>query len=273
MNPRWVRFWLPVVWGLLLLLNAVPLFGAAAAAPQDSCTASYALKPLDESVLALLGDGAVPSKQPIFADPRLQQLQALDFPSKVTAWSDRPAPAEMTSQRAALIASSSGGKGTPGGSPQPYALRPLSSKDFADLEKWFAKEGPKKVQGLCVDPAHAGYVLAVGLIADGSQSGGSDSSLAHSQYDQSMTRQADRSVGPNAATVSPSAGDRPADELSRLSSTAGSGIHTCVYLYRTNGSGGTRRETPDYYYCNDGDNLPKSAITAVLKFVSKTGVK
>lgn len=270
MNLQRVRVWLPVVWGLLLLLNAASSLGAAAAATQDSCTASYALKPLDESVLTLLGEGVVPSKQSIFADPRVQQLQALDFPPKVTAWADRPTPAEMTSRRAALTASSGGGNAAMS---RPYTLRTLSPKDLGDLEKWFAKEGPKRVQGLCVDPATAGYVLAVGAIAGGNEAGGPDSSLAHSQYDQSMTRQSDRSVGPNAATVSPSGGDRPPDELSRLSSTAGSGVHTCVYLYRTNGPGGTRRETPDYYYCNDGDNMPKSAITAVLKFVSKTGAK
>jgi hypothetical protein len=216
-------------WGLLV--SVLPWFGVQAATP-DGCNASYTLNPLDESVVTLLGDAVVPSKQSIFVDPRLQQLQALDFPSKVTAWADRPAPPDMTSRRAALLASSAGGKGAPAGTLQPYLQRPIPAKDFADLEKWFAKEAPKKVQGLCVDPANAGYVLAVGVITEGSQAG-PDNSMARSQYDQSITRQADRSVGPNAATVTPGGGDRPSDELSALASGGPSlpGTHTCVYLF------------------------------------------
>jgi hypothetical protein len=258
------RFSRLFAWGLLL--GVLPCFGVQAVTP-DGCKASYAIKPLDESVVTLLGDAVVPSKQTVFVDQRLQQLQAFDFPSKVTAWADRPAPAEMTSRRAALIASSAGGKGAPAGSLQPYLQRPIPAKDFADLEKWFAKEAPKKVQGLCVDPAKASYVLAVGVIAEGNQAG-PDNSMARTQYDQSITRQADRSVGPNAATVTPGGGDRPSDELSALASGGPSlpGVHTCVYLYRA------RQAVPDYYYCS-ADIMPKSTVTTMLKFIAKTGVK
>ncbi|MGO9125931.1 MAG: hypothetical protein ACLP6G_13715 [Terriglobales bacterium] len=272
MRQELVRRGLTVAWGMLLLLGTLPSSAAQTAPAQDSCKASYALKPLDENVVTLLGDTVVPSKQAAFVDPRLLQLQALDFPSKVTAWADRPAPEEMARRRAALRVSSAGGNGVAAGVSQPYVLRTFPDKDFADLEKWFAKEAPKKVPDLCVDPATAGYVLAIGVIADGGGAGGKDNALARTQYDQSVTRQADRAVGPNSGTFTPGGGGRPADELSGLDSS-GSGIHTCVYLYRTNGPGGTRREMPDYYYCHSGDNLPKSAVTTMLKYISKNGVK
>jgi len=275
MNQRWVRSGLVVVWGLLLLPGALPSPVAQTAAAEPDCKASYALKPLDGSVLALLGEPVVPSRRTIFTDPGFQQLQDWDFPSKVTAWADRPAPEEMARRRAALMASSGGRNGAATGISQHYLLRTLPTKDFADLEKWFAKDAAKKVPGLCLDPATAGYTLAVGVIADGGDVGGRDNSLARSQYDQSVTRQSDRGVGPNAATVTPGGGDRPADELSGIGSTGSSdyGIHTCVYVYRTTGPGGSRRELPDYYYCRGGDNMPKSAVTTMLKYISKTGMK
>jgi len=258
------RIWSWTIWGALLAVSLS--FGSQTAASQDNCKASYVLKPLDAGVVTLLGESVVPAKQTIFIDPRVQQLQALDFPSKVTPWAGRPAPEEMARRRAALLASSSGAGSA--AMSRPYVLRPVSTKDFADLEKWFVKEGPKRVQGLCVDPVNAGYVLAVGVIADGSQPG-PDNSMARTQYDQSVTRQADRSVGPNAATATPGGGDRPSDELSAMASGGSSspGVHTCVYLYRA------RQAAPDYYYCNGGDNLPKSAVTTMLKFIAKAGVK
>jgi hypothetical protein len=32
-------------------------------------------------------------------------------------------------------------------------------------------------------------------------------------------------------------------------------------------------EAPDSYYCRDGDSLPKSAITTMLKYLSKNDEK
>ena len=152
-------------------------------------------------------------------------------------------------------------------------LLPIPAKDWKELERWFAKEAPKKLPGMCVDRGKASYILAVGIIAESSTAGSPDNSIARGQYDQSLTHQSDRSVGPNAATVSPSGGDRPADALSRLD--AGSsrpGTYTCTYWYRTNGLAGDHREAPDYYYCHSGDNLPRSVLTTMLKYLGKTNL-
>ncbi|MBZ5570939.1 MAG: hypothetical protein LAO09_03555 [Acidobacteriia bacterium] len=244
---------------------------------QDGCKSYYTLELLDQSVLQLLGTPLAPSNQALFPSPSWQQLQEWDFPSKVTAWSERPGPEEVAKRRRELVAASTAGRGdkskntsAPPRVSRPYELLPFLEKDYRDLEKWLTKEGPKKLPGMCVDQGKAGYILAVGVIADRNGATSPDNAIAQSQYDQSLTHQSDRSVGPNAATVSPSGGDRPADALSRLD--AGSsrpGVYTCTYWYRTNGPGGAHREAPDYYYCHSGDNIPKSVVTAMLKYLAK----
>jgi hypothetical protein len=280
MLQRYVRV------GPMILLGAIcsiaqttppaPLTPAA----QDGCKAYYALASLDQSVVQLLGTPVAPSNQALFPNPGWQQLQEWDFPSKVTRWSERPSPQEVARRREELAAASTAGRKDKSNNasaspvvPRPYELLLSLDKDWKDLEKWFAKEGPKKLPGMCVDQGKAGYILAVGVIADGSRTASSYNAIARGQYDQSITNQSDRSVGPNAATVSPSGGERPADALSRLDAdSSASGVYTCTYWYRTNGPGGAHRETPDYYYCHSGDNLPKSAVTTMLKHVAKAGL-
>jgi hypothetical protein len=256
-------------------------FFAQSSSKQSGCELFYILKPFDPSILQLLGSPVGPSSRSLFTNPSYVQLRNWDFPSKVTPWTERPSPEEIERRRQELAASSSAGAGSKGKSKNasapeepawvaaPYSLELFSSKDWSELEKWFAKEGPKKVSGLCVNQEQAGYVLAVGLLSDGSGDRSLETTSARIQYDQS-TRAADTSVGPNSGTVTVGGTNRPAQELSGMSSSSRPGTHTCVYLFRTREPGGARRETPDYYYCQSSDEVPRATITAMLKYLAKS---
>jgi hypothetical protein len=261
-------------------LPARQSFFAQASAKQSGCELYYSLQPFDPSVLQLLGSPVAPSGRTLFTNPSYVQLRNWDFPSKVTPWPERPSPEEIEKRRQELIAASSAAAGSKGKSKNasapeefawiaaPYSLEPFSPKDWSELEKWFAKEGPKKIAGLCVNREQAGYVLAVGLVLDGSGDKSLESTSARIQYDQS-TRSADTSVGPNSGTVTVGGTNRPAQELSGMGNSSRPGTHTCVYLFRTKEPGGARRETPDYYYCQSSDEVPRATITAMLKYLAK----
>jgi hypothetical protein len=261
-------------------IPAAQPFFAESSAQQSGCELFYTLKPFDPSILQLLGSPVGPSSRSLFTNPSYVQLRNGDFPSKVTPWTERPSPEEIERRRQELIAASSSGAGSKGKSKNasapeelawvatPYSLEPFSSKDWSELEKWFAKEGPKKISGLCVNQEQAGYVLAVGLLSDGSGDRSLESTSARIEYDQS-TRAADTSVGPNSGTVTVGGVNRPAQELSGMGSSSRPGTHTCVYLFRTKEPGGARRETPEYYYCQSSDQVPRATITAMLKYLAK----
>jgi hypothetical protein len=252
---------------------------AQASPKQDACDAYYTLQPLDAAVLKLLGTPVFPASSSLFTNAAYLQLRDWDFPPKVTSWQERPKPEEIARRREELMA----GAGSSGGKDKsknaslpasawlsgPYGLEPFSSRDWNDLQKWFAKEAPKKLAGVCVDPKKAGYILAVGVITVGTGGASTDTASARIQYDQSV-RPPDSSVGPNSATTTVGGTSRPAQELSGLSNASRPGAHTCVYLFRTNGEGGARLETPDDYYCRASDEVPRAAITAMLKYVSKS---
>jgi hypothetical protein len=256
-------------------------FLAQATAKQSGCELFYTLQPFDPSILQLLGSPVGPSSRTLFTNPSLVQLRNWDFPSKVTPWPERPSPQEIEKRRQELIAASSAGTGSKGKSKNasapeetawvatPYGLEPFSAKDWSELEKWFAKEGPKKISGLCVNREQAGYVLAVGLVLDGSGDRSLETTSARIQYDQS-TRAADTGVGPNSGTVTVGGANRPAQELSSMGNSSRPGTHTCVYLFRTKEPGGARRETPAYYYCQSSDEVPRATITAMLKYLAKS---
>ncbi|MGA8150394.1 MAG: hypothetical protein WB952_05550 [Terriglobales bacterium] len=259
--------------------SQLPLPASSAEAPADPCSARYALRPLDEDVLQLLGTPVMPSGQNPFTDTSFQQLREWDFPSKVTAWHDRPSPPEIARRRDQLLGRSSSDSpqnskhsapAAPGqiGS---YNLQPFSPKDWKDLEKWFAKDGPKKLPGMCVDQERASYVLAVGIILDGSVGTSLTSASNRIQYNAEVIRQPDSSIGPNAATLTPGGTERPAGELSGISGSSGTGLHTCAYLFDKIAQSATQPEPPKYYYCRSGGDMPRATVTTMLKYLAKPG--
>lgn len=236
----------------------------------QECKSYYNLQPLDQNILKLLATQSVPPNQAAFAPAGYTQLRDWDFPSKVEAWQDRPSTEQLAKQWDDLTKKWSPAvqAGKPGF--RPYGVQALSADDWKDLQKWFAKEGPKKISGACVDPEKANYALAVGIISDRAGNSAVDGVAARNEYQQySGVRQQDRSYGPNAATESPTAHVSSPQELAGMGSgnSSGPGTYTCVYLFHANGV--TRQATPDYYYCKSSGEMPKSAVTTMLKFLAK----
>jgi hypothetical protein len=61
-------------------------------------------------------------------------------------------------------------------------------------------------------------------------------------------------------------------ELSGMGTASDSsipGAHTCAFLYRKP-AGESRLEIPDYYYCRSDNIMPRSAITAMLKYFANS---
>ncbi len=246
---------------------------------QDGCKAAFAIAPFDEGVMKLLATPIVPPFRTVFTEASSRKLQNWDLPSKVTPWRDRPAPEELARQWEELNKSwSSGAQGKDKGAKQappprykPYGLRPFSAEQWKDLEKWFAKNGPKQLSGTCADSARAAYILAIGVISGGVSATPGDANRAI-DYARSAGTPQPESFGANAATVA--SHSTPYDELSQHGASGDPSEYTCVYLFRANGAssgqGATHRETPDYYYCHAAGAESRSAVTTMLKFFSKT---
>jgi hypothetical protein len=242
---------------------------------QSGCEMFYGLQPIDANLLKLLGTPAVPTNPNLLTSPEYIQLRDWDFPSKVTPWSARPKPEEIARRREELAGTSPGSENAkaknaaiPAWTLWTYGLEPFPVKDWNDLQKWFGKEGPKKISGLCVDPQKADHILAVGVIVLGS-SGPVDSTSARIQYGQTVPPP-DANVGMTAASPGVSAHRAP-QELSGVSDSSRSGTHTCIYLFKTQSAGGPRMETPDAYYCRSSDDEPRAAVSAMLKHIAKPG--
>jgi len=204
--------------------------------------------------------------------PEYIQQRDWDFPSRVTPWSKRPAAEEIAHRREELAGTTVGAENAktknpalPGWSLWTYGLEPFSARDWNDLQRWFAKEAPKKISGLCVDSQKADHFLAVGVIVLGSSS--PDSTGARIKYGQTVP-QAEANVGTTAASPGVSAHRAP-QELSGGSDSSRPGTHTCVYLFRTRTEGGARVDTPDEYYCRSSGEEPRAAVSAMLKYVAK----
>ena len=255
-----------------------PAATSQASASQEECKAYIAIAPLDQDVVKLLASPAVLPKANVFASASFQQLQEWDLPSKVMAWRDRPGSEELKRRWDEFSR-----KWNPAGQPdysanyRPYSLRPLSPERWNDLEKWFAKEGPKKLPGVCSDAGRATYVLAVGIVSNAAGGAPSGSSNPHEYEQISSVRAQDNSVGPNAGSYSPTAHESRPDELNGLGGSGSTGDYVCTYLFRTNGAtlgqGGARQPTPDYYYCHSGADTPRSALTTMMKYLSKNGLR
>lgn len=266
---------------ILLFALAVSIFTAAALAqPAPSgCKAYFRLEPLDARVVNLLATPLLPPNPGGFLNADLHQLVDWDLPSKVTPWRDRPSRDELARKweefdKKWTPHNQDQPKATPSHA-RPYGWRPLSSDQWKDLEKWFAKEAPKKIPGLCLDATQATYVLSVGIVSGGSAGAARLGASNPHEYEQlSAVRQQDAAVGPNAATYSPTAHESRPDELNGMDGSSDPSAHTCTYLYRTTGAPapGTAMPQPDLYYCHSAGEMPRSAVGTMLKYLAKTGL-
>ena len=243
----------------------------------DSCKAHFAIEPLDHTVLTALGSAVVPVNPNLSSSKAFVELRNWDFPSKVTSWKARPSAEELARRREELTNPADvTGKdqkkvATPLGVSVAYELLSVPPREWNDLEKWFAKEAPKKIAGACVDREKATYVIAIGVISDG----GADNSLMNSsrrnEYGQSASaQQQDAAVGPNAGMAQVGAAN--SQEMNGMGGNSGSrpGTYTCSYFYRA--QGGIRQQIPDYYYCVSGEGVPRSAAGAMLKYLAGTSL-
>jgi len=262
--------------------GAAPSSPPEPAAGQKGCEAYFTLQPIEPAAVKHLATPIVPANRTVFTNASIRQLQDWDLPSKVMAWRDRPSPEDLARQWDELSKKWSAGTqnkdkakdNAPEGRASPYGARSLPAKEWQDLEKWIEKNAPKKVSGLCVDPGKATYILAVGSIVGGASASPNGANRVGDYSDYASKPQAD-SLGPNAGMVAPHR--TPSDEFSGAGTSNGLAGSTCVYLYRTNGkamgTGGAREEVPEYYYCHEGGGISQSTVTAMLKYLSKTGLR
>jgi hypothetical protein len=249
-----------------------PLRYALPAGNGGGCEIYYQLQPVDPTLLKLLGTPAVPTNSSLLSSPEYIQQRDWDFPSKVTPWSQRPKPEEIAQRREQLAGTSAADAANQKSNAIPnwalwnYGLEPFTQHDWSDLQKWFAKELPKKVPGACVDPQKADHVLVVGVIVLGA-GGPVDSSGARIQYGQTVG-QTETTVGPNSG-ISPAVGThRASQELGTSGDSPRKGAHACAYLFRATAAGAARIETPEDYYCRSSGEEPRAAISAILKYIA-----
>jgi hypothetical protein len=246
-----------------------------AASPVEGCKAYFAIEPLPTDVMKLLSTPIVVSHSQGFADADRRQLQEWDLPSKVTAWRERPSADELARRWDEFNRKWNRAGKDKNSAPQfnPYQEQPLSAKEWKDAQSWLAKEGPKKLPGLCVDAGKATYRLAIGVVSGGGGASVHGSSNPHEYEQLSQARAQDNAVGPNAGTFNPTAPESRHDELNGLGGSSDPSVHTCVYLYRAAGVGGSAPpQPPEYYYCHSGSGIPRSVLTTVLKYLAKAGM-
>jgi hypothetical protein len=230
---------LSMIWMAIFSVSAFFLFFLSTSRAQSSskpngCESSYSLQTLDPNVLKLLGTPALPTNPNLQTSLEYLQQRDWDFPSKVTLWSQRPSPEEIAHRREELAGTNTAENAKPKNAALPawtlwnYGIEPFSPRDWSDLQKWFAKEAPKKMPGACVDPPNADHILMVGVIVLGSSA--TDSTGARIQYGQTVG-QIDTTVGPNSG-ISPAVGThRASQELGGNNDSIHPGAHTCVYLF------------------------------------------
>jgi len=220
----------------------------------------------------LLGTPTVPTDSNLFSSPEYIQQRDWDFPSKVTPWSQRPKPEEIARRREELAGTTAAEAAKSKGTTIPkwvlwnYGMEPFSQHDWKELQKWFAKELPKKVPGACADAQKSDRLLVIGTIVLGAGVP-VDPTAARVQYGQTVA-QMDTTVGPNSG-ISPAVGaHRASQELGTSGDSSRSDVHTCVYLFRTNSPGVTRAQMPDEYYCRSSADEPRATISAMLKYIA-----
>jgi hypothetical protein len=85
-------------------LSAQTFRFAKVGANARGCEVYYSLQPVDPNLLKLLGTPAVPTNSSLLTSPEDIQQRDWDFPSKVTPWSQRPKPEEISRRREELAA-------------------------------------------------------------------------------------------------------------------------------------------------------------------------
>jgi hypothetical protein len=116
----------------------------------SGCEIYYSLQAVDPNLLKLLGTPVVPTTSSLLTSPEYIQQRDWDFPSKVTPWSQRPKAEEITHRREELAGTSAAESAKPKSGAilswalWNYGLEPFTAHDWNDLQKWFAKELPKK---------------------------------------------------------------------------------------------------------------------------------
>jgi hypothetical protein len=219
----------------------------------------------------------VPQFQTVFTGAQVRKIQKWDLPSEVTAWKERPRAEELARQWGELNKAGGqdkSGKDAPAVRYRPYGLRALSAEQWTDMRDWFEKNGPKKVPGMCVDSEKATYVLAIGVVSTkGSATSDPNRAIEYSEYAGAPQRE---NIGANVETLSHGGHTSAHDALANREGSGDPSAYTCAYLYRTNGAttgqGGVRQATPVYYYCRGGGVAPQSAVTTMLKHLSKTSL-
>jgi hypothetical protein len=254
---------------------------------QSHCKTYFTIRPLDSSAVKLLDAPVAPSSQTDSSDLSPEKLRDWDLPSKVSPWRARLSPAEaaglqqqINKANAAAQSNDQSKKNaevTIPGPPRPYNLQPFSSRDWDDLEKWFAKNGPKRLPGLCVDSTKAAYALAVGVVTGGRIGLSPNDAIDRiSSQQAAVIRNPDAAMGPDGVTASSVVHSATSGEFTGLPTPGGGAAYTCVYLYRANASptarGGNTQKLPAYYYCKSGGVLPHSSITTMLKYFAKAGL-
>jgi hypothetical protein len=240
---------------------------------QSNCKSYFAIQQLDPNVVKLLDAPVAPSSQTDTSHLSPEKLRDWDLPSKVTPWRARLGPSDA----ARLQAQSNGKSKKPVifASPRPYDLQTFSSRDWDDLEKWFAKDGPKKLPGLCVDPTKATYTLGVGVVTGGRIGLSPNDAIDRiSSQQAAVVRNPDAAMGPDGVASSSAVHNATSGEFTGLPTPGNpTSAYTCVYLYQANaGSTRSTAKVPAYYYCKSGGILPHSAITTMLKYFAKTGL-
>jgi hypothetical protein len=252
-------------------------YASQAAGGQEGCKAYFTVEPLDANALKLLSTPVVPQFQTAFTDAQVRRIQKWDLPSEVISWKGRPSAEDLARQWGELNKAGGqdkSGKDAPAVRYRPYGLRALSAEQWTDMRDWFEKNGPKKVPGMCVDSEKATYVLAIGVVSTkGSATNDPNRAIEYSEYAGAPQRE---NIGANVETLSHGGHTSAHDALANREGSGDPSAYTCAYLYRTNGAttgqGGVRQATPVYYYCRGGGVAPQSAVTAMLKHLSKTSL-
>ena len=261
---------LRILVGLLFAGLALPVAHAQEPVKAGACEVPIALEPVDRETVKLLSTPAVPQFQTTFTAASMRPIKQWDLPSRVTAWPERPSPAEMTRKWDDLGKSWYKG-GIPPDAYRPYAALAVNAKEWEEIRQWMMKDGTKQLAGMCLADSgtkDARYVMVAGGIRDMSL-GGAVNATRDAQYSEYAGTPRQDNIGANAGTVSPTAHQSSYDEMAAHGASSDPNVYACVFLYRA--EGGARAAVPAFYYCHAA-NTVKSSVGTMLKFLGKNGL-
>ncbi|HUI39108.1 MAG TPA: hypothetical protein VLY22_00635 [Candidatus Nitrosotalea sp.] len=266
-----MRNWRVAIAAMLVLACARAASGQEAGA----CKAYVTLAPVDAAVMNLLSTPAMPPATMVFAAQDTRKITQWDLPSKVTAWKDRPAAAELAREWEELNREWNGAKrgdttkSVPPPVYRPYGLLSVAPRDWQDLEKWIGKETAKQAPGMCYDAQKATLAFLVGAVRDPTARSGDNNPTRTIGYAQTAGGQQSEGVGPGAHTTPGTGHSAVGDEFAAGGGSSDAAVYACVFVYRMQGA--TREAVPVSYYCHAASSL-KSSVTTMLKFVAKQGL-